>query len=259
MYRDNSLIPSETVRLAALGLLTEAGRSYGDLASEVRHLSARLVGPSLDLLGPSIELLKVEELAVADGEGLLSITDKGRAELQRLLKAALRGPIGEVNKLIIALKLMFLDALAPDDRLMQVEMLAETFEQELARLTDLRGRLAGRPGLLLDWLDHDIHQVEERIAWFRNLLGKLEARSEYMLAAGDEDLRPGDIAEIRAAKLEHGRGHLVGRAHAMHGDARDQAFIFGADHRRLDFARRHGIDSNAQPGEFDRHLAGQGG
>jgi hypothetical protein len=178
MYRDNSLIPSETVRLAALGLLTEAGRSYGDLASEVRHLSARLVGPSLDLLGPSIELLKVEELAVVDGDGLLAITDKGRTELQRLLKAALRGPIGEVNKLIIALKLMFLDALAPDDRVMQVEMLAETFEQELARLTDLRTRLSDRPGLLLDWLDHDIHQVEERIAWFRTLLGKLEARSE---------------------------------------------------------------------------------
>ena len=178
MYRDNSLIPSETVRLAALGLLTEARRGYGDLASEVRHLSARLVGPSLDLLGPSIELLKVEDLVTLDADELLTITEKGRNELKRLLKAGLRGPIGEVNKLIIALKLMFLDALVPDDRLMQVEMLAETFEQELARLTDLRVRLSERPGLLLDWLDHDIHQVEERIAWFRNLLGKLEARSE---------------------------------------------------------------------------------
>ncbi len=174
MYRDNSLIPSETVRLAALGLLTESRRSYADLASEVRHLSARLVGPSLDLLGPSIELLKVEELASLEAEGLLAITEKGRAELQRLLKAPLRGPIGEVNKLIIALKLMFLDALAPEDRLLQVEMLAETLEQELARLIDLRGHLENRPGLLVDWLDHDIRQVEERIGWFRKLLEKLE-------------------------------------------------------------------------------------
>ena len=177
MYRDNSLIPSETVRLAALGLLTEGGRSYADLASEVRHLSARLVGPSLDLLGPSIELLKVEELAAVDGAGQLAITDKGRAELLRLLKAALRGPIGEVNKLIIALKLRFLDALEPEERLIQVEMLAETFEQELARLADLRSHLAGPQGMLADWLDHDIHQVQERIDWFRTLLAKLEARS----------------------------------------------------------------------------------
>jgi hypothetical protein len=177
MYRDNSLIPSETVRLAALGILSEARRSYGDLASEVRHLGARLVGPSLDLLGPSIELLKVEDLAAVDDDGLLAITGKGRAELKRLLKAALRGPIGEVNKLIIALKLMFLDVLNQEDRIMQVEMLAETFEQELARLGDLRGHLAERPGLLLDWLDHDIEQVEQRIAWFHRLLKKLESTS----------------------------------------------------------------------------------
>jgi putative AphA-like transcriptional regulator len=178
MYRDNSLIPSETVRLAALGLLTEARRSYGDLASEVRRLSARLAGPSLDLLGPSIELLKVEELATLDADGLLAITDKGRAELKRLLKAGLRGSIGEVNKLIIALKLMFLDVLDPEDRIMQVEMLAETLEQELARLSDLRGHLADRPGLLSDWLDHDIEQVEQRIAWFHRLLQRLEAASK---------------------------------------------------------------------------------
>jgi DNA-binding PadR family transcriptional regulator len=174
MYRDNSLIPSETVRLAALGLLTEGAKSYAELASEVRHLSARLVGPSLDLLGPSIELLKVEELAVPIEGELLAITEKGRAELKRLLKASLRGPVGEVNKLIIALKLQFLGVLEIEDRLLQVEMLAETFEQELARLNDLRAHLADRRGLLLDWLDHDIAQVGDRIAWFHTLLKRLE-------------------------------------------------------------------------------------
>ena len=162
MYRDNSLIPSETVRLAALGLFTEGAKSYAELASEVRHLSARLVGPSLDLLGPSIELLKVEELAAPIEGELLAITEKGRAELKRLLKASLRGPVGEVNKLIIALKLQFLGVLELEDRLLQVEMLAETFEQELARLNDLRAHLADRRGLLLDWLDHDIAQVGEK-------------------------------------------------------------------------------------------------
>ncbi|HEY8016338.1 MAG TPA: hypothetical protein VIE35_10925, partial [Dongiaceae bacterium] len=166
--------PSETVRLAALGLLTEGAKSYAELASEVRHLSARLVGPSLDLLGPSIELLKVEELAAPIEGELLAITEKGRAELKRLLKASLRGPVGEVNKLIIALKLQFLGVLELEDQLLQVEMLAETFEQELARLNDLRAHLADRPGLLLDWLDHDIAQVGDRIAWFHTLLKRLE-------------------------------------------------------------------------------------
>src|SRR5437016_11166354 len=136
MYRDNSLIPSETVRLAALGILSESQRSYGNLASEVRHLGARLVGPSLDLLGPSIELLKVEDLAAVDGDGLLAITEKGRTELKRSLKAALRGPIGEVNKLIIALKLSFLDAPDRGGRSTPVEMRAHAFAQERGRLGD---------------------------------------------------------------------------------------------------------------------------
>ena len=49
MYKDNSLIPTEAVRLAALGLLTEAPRSYAALADEVRHFTSRIVGPSLDV------------------------------------------------------------------------------------------------------------------------------------------------------------------------------------------------------------------
>ncbi|MEC9167428.1 MAG: hypothetical protein VX596_10055, partial [Pseudomonadota bacterium] len=66
MYRDNSLIPKEAIRMAALGALWRAPMAYGDLAREVRQFAARIVGPSLDLLGTSIELLKFEGL-IADG------------------------------------------------------------------------------------------------------------------------------------------------------------------------------------------------
>ena len=45
MYRDNSLIPAEAVRLAALGELARAPRIYADLAVAVRHFVQRLVGP----------------------------------------------------------------------------------------------------------------------------------------------------------------------------------------------------------------------
>ncbi|MCG8548344.1 MAG: hypothetical protein MJE12_29445, partial [Alphaproteobacteria bacterium] len=51
MYRDNTLIPTEAVRLAALGSLMEGERRYADLASEVRNFVGRIAGPSLDLLG----------------------------------------------------------------------------------------------------------------------------------------------------------------------------------------------------------------
>jgi DNA-binding PadR family transcriptional regulator len=184
MYKDNSLVPSEAVRLAALGLLARAARSYADLARDIRHITSRIVGPSLDLLGPSLELLKVEGLIEAEDsrlphdEQVMRLTESGRAELQRLMTAQLRGPMGEVNKLIVALKLHFFDVLSPADRRAQCEMLEEACEKELTRLLDLRQNQAGsiganQGGHLIPWLDHDISEVEARRDWFKKLRASL--------------------------------------------------------------------------------------
>jgi DNA-binding PadR family transcriptional regulator len=178
MYKDNSLIPTEAVRLAALGLLTERPRSYAELADEVRHFTSRIVGPSLDLIGPPIEVLRVEGLietagGVTASEATLRITEAGRQELVRLLGANLRGPLGEFNKLVIGLKLRFLELLEPDARRLQAELLAEICERELTRLTDLRRHQDGRCQHLADWLDHDIGQLRDRLAWFRDLQTRL--------------------------------------------------------------------------------------
>ena len=62
MYRDNTLLPSEAVRLLALGVLANSALSYSELATEVRHFTSRIVGPSLDLVGTPLEVLKVEGL-----------------------------------------------------------------------------------------------------------------------------------------------------------------------------------------------------
>ena len=41
---------------------------------------------------------------------------------------------------------------------------------EKARLEDLRARAERGAGLLPDWLDLEINQVDQRIAWCRGLL-----------------------------------------------------------------------------------------
>jgi len=177
MYKDNSLIPTEAVRLAALGLLSEGPRPYADLANEVRHFTSRIVGPSLDLIGPPIEVLRLEGLVAASGgagaDATLSITEAGRDELVRLLGANLRGPLGEFNKLVIALKLRFLHLLDVDRQRLQAELLGEICERELIRLNDLRRHFAGGTGHMIDWLEHDIAQVGQRLAWFRGLQERL--------------------------------------------------------------------------------------
>ncbi len=46
----------------------------------------------------------------------------------------MRGPMGEVNKLIVAFKMHFFDCLAPDDQRQQLDVLIEACDKELARL-----------------------------------------------------------------------------------------------------------------------------
>jgi DNA-binding PadR family transcriptional regulator len=178
MYKDHSLIPAEALRLAALGILAEAPQPYETLAAEVRQFVSRIAGPSLELLGPPLEVLRIEGLVTAgpggtDAAPFLRLTDKGRSELVRLLGANIRGPIGEFNKLVIALKLRFLAYLPEADRAAQLDLLAEACERELARLTDLRGRSGGLPKPFLAWLDHDIALIEARRAWVTDLAREL--------------------------------------------------------------------------------------
>jgi len=174
VYPDRSLLPREAVRLAALGLLAGAPMSYGALAEEVRHFASRVAGPSLELMGTSIELLRHEGFVrhVDDASGpdaVLTLTDAGREELYALLRSAVRAPLNDVNKLVLALKFRFLHLLQPADRRTQVAMMVEACEVELARLVDLRARHANAPGYLTSWLDHDIAEVRSRLDWLTQI------------------------------------------------------------------------------------------
>ena len=179
MFRDKSLMPKEAIRLAALGLLGHGPMRYGDLANEVRHFTTRYWGPTLDVMASSIELMRLEGLVeVTDqgetpGDAMLRLTQAGREELLALLGAAVRVPSNDFNKLIVALKLKFLDALDPAERAEQVDALVELREAELARLTDLRTTHVGDDGPFARWLDHNITLIEADLTWFRQLREEL--------------------------------------------------------------------------------------
>lgn len=170
MFRDKSLIPAETIRLAALGLLAEKSVRYADLAKEIRHFTLLVAGPSLDLMGTSLELLRYEGLVAAvEGQGmtdnaLLEATPAGMSALHDLLQAPLRAPLGDLTRLTLLLKLRFLHHLPTAGREAQIAIIADSLQSELARLQDLRRHHAEGPGLFLDWLDHDITALEMRIA-----------------------------------------------------------------------------------------------
>ncbi|MBL8805475.1 MAG: hypothetical protein JNN22_01410 [Rhodospirillales bacterium] len=183
-FRDQSLIPAEAVRLTALGELARGEASLGVLSASVRGFVSRLMGPSLDVLGLSIEQLRYEGLIEPVGrragpgqsltaDTVLRLTDQGRAALVDLLRSPVRAPMTDLSKMVVALKLRFLDLLPPEDRVMQIEQLVETSETEIARLTDLARR--SHEGLLGDWLANDIAEAERWRAWYREKLSTLRA------------------------------------------------------------------------------------
>lgn len=190
MFRDKSLIPAETIRLAALGLLAEKPHRYADLANEIHHFTLCVAGPMLDLMGTSLELLRYEGLiAAVDGEGmkdnaLLQVTPAGMSAMQTLLHAPLRAPLSDINRLNLLLKLRFLHHLPAAECTTQIAEVAASLESELARLGDLRRHHAGGPSLFLDWLDHDIAELSVRLARLR-ASGSGAARNEALNKGAD--------------------------------------------------------------------------
>jgi hypothetical protein len=166
MYRDNSLIPLEAMRIAALGALAEKPMRYADVAADVRRFASRIVGPSLDLMGSSVEVLRAEGLIApidAGADPVLSLTEAGRADLATLLKAGLRATNTELNRLVVALKMRFLHLLPPHDRRDQVQLLHSLLTAERERYLDLQ--MSSGDALFADWLKFEIEAMNARLAW----------------------------------------------------------------------------------------------
>lgn len=174
MFSDHSLLPKETIRLAALGILSERPLAYADLANAVRQFVGRIAGPSLEMTGPSIELMRYEGLVEPETDARdapLRLTDDGRAELVNLLQATVRPPLTDISKLVIALKMRFFGLLTADQRRDQIDLMIDACELELARLDDLRNEPSDSR-YFDDWVTHDIGLVVSRLDWLRDLRGR---------------------------------------------------------------------------------------
>jgi DNA-binding PadR family transcriptional regulator len=167
MYRDNSLIPLEAMRIAALGALAEQPMRYAEIAADVRRFASRIVGPSLDLMGTSIEVLRAEgliESSEAVDDPLLTLTPSGREDLITLLKAGIRATNTELNRLVVALKMRFLHLLSPHDRQDQIQLLQSLLTGERERYNDLQAGGGGH-ALFNDWLHFELEVLDARLAW----------------------------------------------------------------------------------------------
>jgi hypothetical protein len=170
MYRDNSLIPLEAIRIAGLGALADRPLRYAEIAADIRRFSSRIVGPSLDLMGSSVEILRTEGLIgpvpadASEPDPRLQLTESGREVLLLLLNSGLRATNTELSRLIVALKMRFLHLLAPRDRQGQILLLKSLLEGERERYQDLRAT-DGAEALFSDWLSFEIAALDARLVW----------------------------------------------------------------------------------------------
>lgn len=171
MSHDHALLPKQVLRLCALGTLLQSGPlTYAELAQSVTDFTAHLMGPSLDMMGSSLELLRYDGLIEpAEIDEHLLITGPGKAEFYELMAASLPTPASELSKLVVALKVRFLHLLDAERQREEVAALVELYRQEIKRLEDLRTGRTGEPGHLDRWLEHDIAQNRNRLAWLRAL------------------------------------------------------------------------------------------
>jgi hypothetical protein len=173
MYRDNSLIPLEAMRIAALGALAEGSFTYAALAADVRHFTGLIVGPTLDLMGSSIEVLRAEGLIrseLGDGpDAPLVLTEKGRETLLRLLQGGISPMSLTLSRLIVALKMRFLHLLPPAERTHQIELLIEHVADERDRHTALG---APEGSLFHQWQSFEVEMLDRYLDWLRQFAAR---------------------------------------------------------------------------------------
>ena len=172
MNTGNILSSNEAIRLSGLGLLMAGPMPYEDLASKVRFIVSRVVGPSLDLLGSSLEIMRLEglvarEIGATTPPEQLALTDHGRHAFHKLMEADLKVPLDDVARLVLSLKLMFWEYLDATEKLDQLDILHAVFENEIARLEDLKKDVQAT--VLSNWLTLEIAQLRVRKDWLLDL------------------------------------------------------------------------------------------
>ncbi|OSQ47996.1 hypothetical protein [Thalassospira alkalitolerans] len=178
MYSDRTLLPKECLRLCALGTLALSDQpiSYADLANSVRHFTAHIMGPSLDMMGSSLQLLKLEGLVRENTESgtfsdaQLSLTKAGHDKFLELMQGTLRDTSGELSRLVMALKMRFLHLLDEETRCDQIEILHDVCELELDRVLALREEHSNEAAPFTGWLDMEARRLEQKRDWLKSLL-----------------------------------------------------------------------------------------
>ncbi len=95
----------------------------------------------------------------------MQLSSAGLQELKDYLRSNLKSGGSELNKLVIALKLRFMDILSEDERRDQLTAIRDMYHNEKRRLEDLKTQTTWLTGFLLESIELDLFAVNKRIEW----------------------------------------------------------------------------------------------
>lgn len=176
--RENALLPTQAIRLCALGtLLADGPIDYATLAGRIRALTGNQLGPAPTVTASSVELLRYEGLVLAIGlddptlpagpETPLQITEDGKHAFAELMAGGLTTPMNELNRLVVQLRLAFSHLLEGAQRDSVRLALIALYEREVDRISAIYDEVGQRPGPLGAWLRLDLEHAMDRLAWLR--------------------------------------------------------------------------------------------
>ena len=93
------------------------------------------------------------------------LSPTGLQELKEYLRSNLKSGGSELNKLVIALKLRFIDILDDDERRDQLLAIRDMYYNEKRRLEDLKSQTTWLTGFLLESIELDLFVVNKKIEW----------------------------------------------------------------------------------------------
>lgn len=170
---------SDVVLLSVLGAVHDNRAPVNHVIATAKEIAPQEWQPTTDLVADCVvgainkRLLRLENVGECPSTSQVEITESGRVVLCHLLRKSIPCHWGGFSRTCLAAKLYFLECLDPNERMIQIETLAQVHRQGIEALKKTCESYADRrspPGL---WLKHEIERYQWELDWLDRLRSKM--------------------------------------------------------------------------------------
>lgn len=169
--------PQDALKLAILGSLLRAPAPSSEIVSAVQCIGGHNWQPAAEAIISRLIELTEEGLAERIDKAArfpriwFAITERGREEVQELLRTRIVGPCVAIDRAWLSMKVCLLDLLDQGERAGQLDALVETHQSERLRLRRTLAHCPEEWGYVRRWVESDLERVDAELARLEQLRG----------------------------------------------------------------------------------------